>query len=267
MDFSVFNIFFFISAGVSAGLLSGLLGIGGGTIVVPALAYIFADSVIPKAVVMHMAVGTSLTIMVFTTQASMRAHNRAGNIDWDLYKKLAPAVVLSVIAGTILGDSLSTFVLQIIFGIFLLLVALRMLLAGQARANAGLPGKFGLNILGTVIGLKSGLLGIGGGAVSIPFLIYCGVAVRLVVGMAAALSVTIASIGMVSTIITGFNTPNLPSYSSGYVYWPAVFCVAIPSMLSAVLGAKISHSLPTRALTRIFGVFLLVVAFDMLIRS
>jgi uncharacterized membrane protein YfcA len=252
--------------GAFAGLLAGALGIGGGMIVVPALLYIFHNTqIIPAEIEMHVAAGSSLAIMIFTSQASVRAHYQQGEILWPLYHRLWPGIIIGVIAGAIIADVLSTQWLKIIFGIFLLIVGLYMLLNFQITKAQRTPKSWVNAIVSCLIGFKSGLLGIGGGALIIPYLTYCGVEVRKIPSLSSLCTLTVAIVGTIACSITGSNEPGLPQFCTGYVYWPAVIWVAIPSVLFAPVGAHITYALPVQQLKYGFTVILLMTGVDLLI--
>ncbi len=262
MDYTVLVILFFF-LGALAGLLSGLLGIGGGLVVVPGLAYLFQIEH-AGASYMHMAAGTSLAVMIFTTYRSLRAHLKRGVEFFPIYKQFAPGVVVGVIGGALLAHQLHADVLQIIFGVVVLLISINMLIGREVSANHNLPRPVWMATFGVLIGGKSGLLGIGGGALTIPFLTYFNVSMRQAVVVSVAVGLTVACIGTASFILTGLHVPGLPKWSIGYVHLPAWAAVAAGSVTFAPLGAKFSHAINVKLLKRIFAVFLLIVGIRML---
>lgn len=239
--------------GAFAGLMSGILGIGGGMIVVPALVYIFHHThVIPNSLEMHIASGTSFAIMIMTTQASVRAHHRKEPLLWSIYNLLWPAIVLGAISGVFLASYLSSDWLKMLLGVVLLCVAVKMLLNLNISKPRHFPPTWINRLIGFLIGVKSGLLGIGGGAVIVPYLSYCGVDTRRIPGVSALCTLTVASIGTIAVIIAGYHFPELPAYSTGFIYWPAVFGVAIPSMFFVPVGARLTYILPVQELKKAF---------------
>jgi uncharacterized membrane protein YfcA len=261
----IMQLFGYIATGITGGFLAGLLGIGGGAVVVPALAFLY-PGIMPDDMIMHMAVGTSLAIMLFTSSASLRIHHQASNIDWRLFKNLAPTLMLGVILGALLAKKLSTQGLETFFGVFLMAMALRILFYQTPKSEMQLPNQVGMAFAGLGIGILSGILGVGGGVVAMPFLISRGVDMRTVVGVSTAISMTVALIGTFSMISTGFTHPNLPAWSTGYVYWPAVLVVGFFSMNCASWGAKVSQRVPVPLLRRFFAVFLALVGTTMVWR-
>lgn len=251
--------------GCIVGLIAGVLGIGGGMIIVPALLYIFQHTQqVPETMVMHFAAGTSLTIMIFTAQASVRAHVRRGGVLWSAFYKLRTGIIVGAILGAILADRLPTHWLKIILGIFLLLIALEMIFNPNVPHRDDFPAPWINRLVSTLIGFKSGLLGIGGGALIIPYLTYSGVERRQTVAVSAMCTLVVGIIGAIAFMITGSLEGGMPAYATGYVYWPAVFWVAIPSMLVAPVGARLTYSLPVRHLKYGFIVVLLIAAFQLL---
>lgn len=256
----------YIVTGAFTGLLSGLLGVGGGIVVVPALAFIFLNrEIVPADFVMHMAIGTSLAIMVLTTYASVRAYQRFGWVLWSLYQKMALGIIIGSICGVILADFLDSELLFIIFGVFLIFVALMMFFLYEPHPHASLPKPALLTMASTGIGALASLLGVGGGVLTTPFLTRCNIAMRNATAMSAVCGFTVALIGSATNIITGWNATNLPALSTGYIFWPAVFFVAFVSVLTVPLGAKLAYHLPVKLLKRTFACFLLITGVRMLL--
>ncbi len=256
----------YVVAGVGAGLLSGILGIGGGIVVVPSLLFIFShDPAFPPSLVMHFAAGTSLAVMLFTSQSAIRAHYQLNAILWDVYKRLWPGIVVGTLCGALLADFLATYWLKIFFGVFLLFVAFRMLAPVQVTDSHHFPRRWINGLVSFLIGFKSGLLGVGGGALIIPYLSYCGLEMRKIAPISALCTLTVAAIGTITFIVTGFNEMDLPAYSMGYIYWPAVVCIAIFSSFFAPLGAKLTYILPVQKLRYGFVGVLVLTAVHLLI--
>lgn len=257
-------VFSYFLTGALAGTLSGLLGIGGGLLVVPALAFIYQHQHFNNRDIMQMAAGTSLAIMVITTSRSLLSHLHHKIEFWPVYSQLLPGVIV----GTILGVSLAHFVhsnvLRIIFGIFVILVALKMFFLKSVNAQRQLPRKSAMASIGAIIGGKSGLLGVGGGALTVPFLTYCNVPMRQAVVISIATGMTVAAIGAVGYAIVGHGVIGRPDWSTGYIYWPAWLGVAAGSVLFAPLGARLSHVMPVPLLKKLFGVLLVVIGVKML---
>ncbi|WP_309544671.1 sulfite exporter TauE/SafE family protein [Alkalilimnicola ehrlichii] len=254
----------YLVAGTAAGLISGLFGVGGGTVIVPVLLFVFALSGFPDANLMHLAVGTSLAAIVLTSISSVRAHMRLGGVLWPIFWRLLPGIIVGSLLGAVIADLLSSEALRNIFGVFLILVGAQMLLAGMPSAHRQLPGTVGLVVGGTGIGTLSAMLGIGGGSLTVPWLAWCGTQMRKAVGTSAACGLPIAVFGALGFVLTGWGNPALPSGATGYVYWPAVAGLVLPSLLLAPVGARLAHRLPPLLLKRIFGAFLILVGLRLL---
>ncbi len=250
--------------GIFAGLMAGILGVGGGIIVVPGLAFIFQQNqIIPEHVIMHVATGTSLAVMIFTAQASLRAHYKMGEILWSVFNKLWPGLVIGAVSGAVIAGFVSTYWLKMIFAVFLLFVVVKMLSDLRIERAVRFPRPWLNGLVSYFIGLKSGLLGIGGGVLIIPYLGYCGVAVRKIPAVSNLCSFTVAIVGTVVFMVTGRYEMAAIPYSTGYVYWPAVLWVAIPSCFIAPYGTKLNYLLPVQQLKYGFIAILFLTAIKM----
>jgi uncharacterized membrane protein YfcA len=255
----------YLAAGAAAGMMAGLLGVGGGIIIVPVLVFLFTLHGMAPDVITHLAIGTSLATIVVTSLSSIRAHQRRGVIMWPVFLRITPGIVLGALLGAVVADALSSDTLRRVFGAFAVTVALQMGLAGRPAAHRELPGTAGLLAVGTCIGGISSLVGIGGGSLSVPFMSFCNVAMRTAVATSAAIGLPIAIAGAAGFVVTGWGHPGLPAWATGYVYWPGFLGIVLASALVAPLGARLAHSLPTHTLQRIFALFLAVVGLKMLI--
>lgn len=264
MDFSIIVILYFI-LGAFAGTMSGLLGIGGGVIVVPGLAFLFRLQHFPTNLIMHMAAGTSLAVMIGTTLRALYAHRRHKTKFWYIYRRMMPAIVIGVILGAILAHYLNSHVIAIIFGVFIFVIGIHLLFGKKVNPHRNLPGPLGMSAAGLVVGGKSGLLGVGGGSVTVPFLLYCNVEMRTAMVVSIATSLTVSIVGTIAVGITGLHATGLPSFTTGYIYWPAWIAVVLGSILFAPLGAALSYRIAVTWLRRLFAVFLLLVSLHLLI--
>ncbi len=254
----------YLLLGGMAGLLAGMLGVGGGLVIVPVLAWLFYHSGIAPDVVMHLAIGTSLATIVLTSLSSVLAHHRRGAVLWGVFRSMALGILVGAALGAVLADRLPSDTLRLIFGLFELGVALQMGLNLRAAPHRGLPGKWGMSGVGTLIGLVSAVVGIGGGTITVPFLQWSNVAIRQAVATSAACGLPIALAGAMGFVFVGWNTPELPSWSSGYLYWPAFLGIVVASTLVAPLGAQLAHRLPGAVLKRFFALFLAFLGLRML---
>lgn len=261
------ELFYYMGTGIFAGLMAGALGIGGGIIVVPVLLLIFSqDPTINPAIAYHLAIGSSLATMVFTALASVIAHGRLNNIQWPLYRHLAGGIIIGTILGVNLADVIPTFWLKSGLAFFLIIMALKMLFEKPMLLKPSrFPPLWVSRFISVLIGLKSGLLGIGGGALVIPYLHYCGVELRKITPISALCTLTVSFIGTILLIIIGRHAQGLPPYATGYVYWIAVLCIALPSSIFAHLGFKLNQILPADFLTYSFVCMLLITAFNLLL--
>ncbi len=256
---------FFITGAV-AGLLGGLLGLGGGAVVVPALIYLFGLLGMASAWTAHQAVATSLVTVIGTGLAATVAHQRRAAVRWDQVRALAPGILVGAGVGAALAGLLPEDWLRRLFGLFLLYTGLRMLLRGGAGAAAArLPGRLGATLVGLGIGTLSALVGIGGGTLTVPFLARCGVSMRSAVATSSACGVPIAVAGSLGFIIAGWGREGLVPGSIGFVYWPAAVLILLASVPLASVGARLAHRLPVVVLKRIFAILLLLVSARLLL--
>ena len=255
----------YCAVGAVAGILAGLLGIGGGLVIVPMLIYVFALHNVPNELTMHLALATSMASIIFTSVSSFMAHHKRGAVHWDVVKKIVAGILVGTFLGSCFASAMSTNFLKIFFIIFLYFVAIQLLLNKKPKGARELPGKMGMFGVGNGIGVVSSLVGIGGGTLSVPFMLWCNIPVHHAIGTSAAIGLPIAVAGTVGYIINGWNVAMLPQYSVGYVYLPALFGIAAISVLTAPLGVKLAHSLPVDRLKRIFSLLLFAVATKMLL--
>ena len=252
--------------GSVGGFMAGLLGVGGGMILVPFITMIFSAKGFPAEVIVHMAVATSLGIILFTSLSSMRAHHKHGAVLWRVAALLTPGILLGSWCGPWIAKQMSASGQAALFAVFLTFSATQMLLAKKREAHAehGLPGNGAMFGAGIVIGLIAGLVGAGGGFLSIPFMTWRNVKVHNAVATSAALGFPIALAGTLSNIYYGWGTPGLPAYSLGFLYVPALLVIAAASVTMAPLGARTAHRLPVQSLKKIFAVMLYCLAAYML---
>lgn len=254
----------YLVLGAFAGTVAGLLGVGGGLIIVPVLVFIYTGHGFAPEVIVHIAVGTSLASIVVTSISSTRAHHLHGAVLWPVFTKLAPAIVLGAFIGAAIADLMNATSLRTFFGIFELVVATQMALNLKPDPHRQLPGRFGTSAAGIGIGAVSAIVGIGGGTLTVPFLVWCNTTMQKAVATSAACGLPIAVAGASGYIVTGWHQTQLPDGAFGYVYWPALLGIVITSMLFAPLGAKLAHRLPAAKLKKIFALLLAVLGVRML---
>lgn len=251
-------------AGTAAGLIAGLFGIGGGIAIIPMLVYVFSLADIPYELTMHLALATSMASIVFTSISSFWAHHRRGAVNWDVVKRITPGIVAGTFIGSFLVAALSTFYLKVFFVFFLFFVASQIMFMNFERKGSVFPGIIGMYLVGSLIGLLSSFVGIGGGTMSVPFMLRCNSPLHKAIGTSAAIGLPIALSGALGYIINGWGAENLPQYSLGFVYLPALLGIAGMSVLTAPLGVSLAHYLPVDRLKKLFALLLYFVAARML---
>jgi uncharacterized membrane protein YfcA len=252
----------FATIGLLAGFAAGYLGIGGGLILVPALSWLFSRDPATADLAVHMAVATSLSTMLVTSLSSIIAHHRHRGIHWGLTRQLAPGLVLGALAGALIADWLSMRALAAVFGVYALGAGLQLITSAEARGEKPLPGPAGLSGVGLVIGAVSSLVGIGGGSMTVPYLLWHGTRAQRAVATAAACGYPIALAGTAAFIWLGQDLET-GGWHLGYVHPRAFLGVVAFSVLAAPLGAAAVHRSPPVVVRRIFGAFLLAVAVRM----
>jgi uncharacterized membrane protein YfcA len=255
----------YLGLGAFAGVLAGLLGVGGGLVIVPMLTFIFIAQQMPAEHLLHLALGTSLASIMFTSISSLRAHHLRGAVDWFVVRRITPGIMAGTFFGSWVAAQLSTGFLKGFFVAFLYFVALQMLLDIRPHPHRQLPGRVALFGVGGLIGGVSSLVGIGGGSMSVPFLIWCNTALRTAIGTSAAIGFPIALAGAAGYVVNGLAANALPPHTFGFVYLPALLGVSAASMLTAPLGARLAHSLPVGGLKKIFALLLIVMGTKMLL--
>lgn len=251
----------YLALGAVAGFFAGLLGVGGGAIMVPVLALMFAAQGFAQEHLMHLALGTSMAAIVFTSISSLRAHHQHGAVVWPIVRAIAPGIVVGTLAGAQVASRVPTKPLAIFFAVFIGYVAVQMVLNVKPRPSRQLPGSAGMFGVGAFIGGISALVAIGGGSLSVPFMTWCNVKMHNAIGTSAAIGLPIALAGSVGYMISGYAATGLPAGSFGFIHLPALAACVATSMLVAPFGARAAHSLPVATLKKIFaGVLVLLLA-------
>jgi len=254
--------------GLCTGFLAGLLGIGGGMLMVPFITLIMTGRGISPDLSVKVAIATSMATIIFTSVSSVRAHHKRGAVRWDVVWRLAPGIVMGAavasmgVFSVLKGSSLALF-----FALFVAFSATQMLLDRKPAPSRTLPGTGGQLAAGGVIGFLSGLVGAGGGFVSVPFLTWCNVVIHQAVATSAALGFPIALANVLGYVIAGQSVEGLPTGALGYVYLPALAVIATASVLMAPMGVKAAHAMPVKQLKRVFAIILYLLAAYMLHRG
>ncbi|MCB1258199.1 MAG: sulfite exporter TauE/SafE family protein [Microthrixaceae bacterium] len=254
--------------GLCTGFLAGLLGIGGGMIMVPFITAILTARDVAPNLAVKMAIATSMATIIFTSISSVRAHHKRGAVRWDIVKRLAPGIVLgAALASLGVFSVLKGSVLALLFAGFISFSATQMLRGKKPTAARTLPGSAGQVGAGTVIGFLSGLVGAGGGFVSVPFMTWCNVSMHNAVATSAALGFPIALSNVLGYLVSGQGLEGRPAGSVGYVFGPALLVIATASVLMAPVGVKAAHALPVASLKKVFASILFALAGYMLYKG
>ncbi|MFV0476561.1 MAG: sulfite exporter TauE/SafE family protein [Parahaliea sp.] len=257
-----------VGSGIVAGVMAGLLGVGGGIVIVPVLESALAMMGVDPAVRMHIAVATSLAIIVPTSLSSARAHHARGSIDITIVRAWGLFILVGSVMGTWLASRMDSGVLTLMFGCVAILVAVKLALPMDGYHVQGISWHSGpLRIVPLLIGGLSSMIGIGGGSFSVPSLTLLGVDMRRAVGTSALFGLLISLPGALAYVVSGWQDPRMPDGNIGYVSLVGLVCIAPTTVLAAPLGVKLAHRLSQRTLSVVFAVFLLSVGGRMLLRG
>ncbi|KWU18132.1 sulfite exporter TauE/SafE family protein [Achromobacter xylosoxidans] len=257
-----------LALGAVAGFAAGLLGIGGGMLLVPFLTMLFAWKGMPADLVVHAAIATSMTSILFTSISSVRAHQQKGTIKWRIVWAMAPGIILGgLLSGGAVFAALSTLWLSLFFALFVGYSGWNMLRNKKPKPSRQMPGVIGTSAAGAGIGFLSGLVGAGGGFLSVPFMVWCNVALHNAVSTSAALGFPIALANSIGYVVSGLNEGATRPGMLGYIYWPALLVLVCVSVLTAPLGARMAHRLPVQTLKRVFACLLFALAAYMLFKA
>lgn len=254
----------YLGLGAFAGVLAGLLGVGGGIVIVPVLTFLFTAQGLPAPYIAHLALGTSLATIIFTSASSLRAHHARGAVDWQVVRRISAGIVVGTLAGSWVAAQLSTTSLKVFFVIFIYYVATQMLLNIKPKPSRQMPGTGVMLGVGGVIGWVSSLVGIGGGSLSVPFMVWCNMSMHNSIGTSAAIGFPIALAGAAGYAANGLAVGALPPWSLGFLYLPALAGVSLASVITAPLGARLAHSLPVAKLKKSFALLLIVMGTKLL---
>jgi len=253
----------YAAAGVLVGFLAGLLGIGSGMTLVPILAALFAAQGFAPEHTVHLALGTAMAQVMFTSSASVREHLRHQAVDLAIVRALAPGMLAGILLSTLASGWIEQRVLALGYAVIVAGGATQIWLGRKPAAARGLPGLAGLFASGLLIGVICGLVSAGGAFLTVPFMLFCGVAMHTAIGTAAALSIPVAVLGTLGFLVNGAQVAGLPPWSVGFVYLPALLALVTTSMVMAPIGARLAHRLPVATLKRVFALLLYALALKM----
>jgi len=250
--------------GACAGFLAGLLGIGGGMILVPFMIIVFNHQNFSQDIIVHMAIATGMTTILFTSLSAIWTHHKHGSINWQLVTGFTPGIIAgSFVGGSELFDAFNTGWLSLFFAVFIVYTSIQMFINKKPKPERDLPGKVGLFSYGAFSGALSSLLGAGGAFVTVPFMIWCNVKPHIAMATSSGLGFPIALASTLGYIFGSYGRPDLPAGSFGFIYLPAVACIVATSIFTAPLGAKLARKLNVVELKRVFGVMLMFLALFM----
>jgi len=251
-----------LGIGLLAGLLAGLFGIGGGLVIVPALAFLFKANGFPADMILLMAIATSLATIIFTAISSILAHHRLGSVLWPYVWRLGPFIVVGSAAGAVVAELISAVALRYVLIAFLCYAGLLLAWPSKPKSNLNVakPPLWLDYIVALLIGIMSAIVGIGGGTLTVPYLVFAQVPMRNAVAVSSACGLPIAVAGTLSYAVLGWDVADLPAGSLGYVYLPAFAGIGLTSILTAPIGAKLASQLPAATLKRYFSLLLWLMA-------
>jgi uncharacterized membrane protein YfcA len=250
----------YAALGVFVGFFAGLLGVGGGSMIVPVLGLTFVAFGFSPEQVLHLSLGTSLAAMIVSTASSAREHHLHRAVRWDIVRGLAPGIALAGLVAGYIARAAPLAFLKVFFLGFMLYVAYQILFGLKPRPGHALPGALGTAAVGLAIGTLSALAGVGGAMLSVPFMMYCNVPLHTAIGTSAAVSLVVSIAGTVGFVAAGLAEPGLPAWSVGYVYIPALIGISLTSIFVAPYGARAAHRMPIASLKKMFVLLLLVLA-------
>lgn len=257
----------YLLLGAFTGFFAGLLGIGGGLILVPVLSWLFDAQHLGGTHNLHLALGTSMAAILYTAASSARTHYIHGAVKADIVRRMAAGLLLGTLLGAMFAGHTPALPLAVFFALFVYLAAMQMLMGLKPKAGRQMPGGLTLTLVGGGIGAISSLVSIGGGILSVPYLLWHNTPLRQAIGTSAALGFPIALGGTAGYVYAGLSLGELPGGALGFVYLPALFMLIIGSAFTTPLGAKATHRLPVQHLRRGFALLLLALATRMLMKA
>lgn len=257
----------YLALGAFVGFFAGLFGIGGGLVMVPVLTWLFEAQHLSSTQNIHLALGTSMSAIIYTAAASAHAHQRHGTVNLSIVRHMTPGLLLGTLLGALSASYISPLYLTIFFAVFVYLSAIQMLFEFKPKPSRKLPARFGMGVIAMGIGGISSLASIGGGVLSVPFMLMHNVPIKQAIGTSAALGLPIALGGTTGYVVTGLMLHTLPSGTLGFVYLPALLMLAAGSLFTASLGAQATQRLPLNILRKGFALLLLALATKMLLKA
>jgi len=254
----------YLLTGAFIGFFAGLLGIGGGGIMVPILTTLFVLQGFSIEHVVHIALATSMSAIVVTSISSLKAHHSHGAVIWKIVWRIAPGIIIGTFSATFIASHVSSKLLAIFFACFMAYISMQMLFNIKPKPSRELPNNLWLSVTGIGIGAISALVAIGGGSLSVPFMVWCNIKIQKAIGTSAAIGLPLSVAGTIGYFINGLNLEAKPAYTLGYIYLPAVISISIVSYMTAPLGAKLAHKLPVPTLKKIFAILLILLCLKML---
>lgn len=257
----------YLAAGAGVGFLAGLLGIGGGMTLVPILATLFGAQALAPDYTVHLALGTGMASVLFTSSASVREHHRHAAVDWSIVARIAPGMLLGALSSTLAAGWISQRTLALSFAVIVFAGATQILVGRKPKAGRGMPGAVATFLVSYAIGVVCGLVSAGGAFLTIPFMLLCGVSMHRAIGTAAAIGVPVALVGTIGYVAGGWRVDALPPTALGFVYVPALVALVAASILTAPWGARKAHALPVLTLKRVFACLLYLLATKMAVSA
>lgn len=254
----------FLFLGSFAGFMAGLLGIGGGGIMVPVLTTLFLYQGVPVDKAVHLALGTSMASIIVTSLSSLRAHHFEGAVIWNIVKIMSIGIISGSFLATFIAVNISFFYLTIFFSLFIAYVSIQMFLNKKPKPGRKLAGKGGLLFAGSGIGAISALVSIGGGSLTVPYLVWQNIDIKKAIGTSAAIGLPISIAGTAGYVINGWSATSGGNYTFGFVYLPAALLISTASFFTAPYGARLAHRLPVASLKKVFALLLIILCVKML---
>lgn len=252
-----------VALGAFVGIAAGLLGIGGGAIMVPAFAALFMAKGVADTQLVHLALGTSMASIIATSFSSLRSHHARRGVSWPIVRTLAPGVLAGTFLAALITARINTLALAGFFSLFMLYIAVKMFRNTPPDSGRTLPGIPLRLAVGAGIGAVSALVSIGGGSLTVPYLVGHGIDIKKAIGTSAAVGLPIALAGTLGYVISGWGHTSNVDLTLGFVYWPAVLCVSLVSFFTAPIGVSIAYRLPVAMLKKVFGLLVFAVSVKM----